>query len=232
MNDTLAEVYTSEQRVVRTPSSRPGARIDADIRRAMESVFARLVSMIDARGGIVLHITAATTGEGASTIARALAAAGGRADWCRTALIDADTITPAPVMASANTWPALLDRPHREAPPTLRHEIIDGSPVDTGVLQAPDADLPSADRLRWLFDSLRQTYQLTLLDCPPVLMAPKAASMSRLTDGVVLVVAAEQVRSKSLLKARGELENLGADCLGVIFNKQRERLPRRLARFF
>jgi Mrp family chromosome partitioning ATPase len=56
--------------------------------------------------------------------------------------------------------------------------------------------------------------------------------MSRLTDGVVLVVAAERVRSAKVTEAQGQLAQFGANLLGVVLNRRRERLPRFLARLF
>jgi Mrp family chromosome partitioning ATPase len=212
-----------------TGAERPG---DDDFRTAMDALFAKILALTDAGSGIVVQVAAATRGEGTSTIARGLAAAGSRAGWCRTALISDNVAASEDLLPRPGALPALLERSPLEGIPLLQHEVIEGAAMDTGVLQTAGAGVPSVDRIRWLFDALRSTHALTVIDSPPVLSTARAVTMSRLTDGVVLVVAAERVRSAKVTEAQGQLAQFGANLLGVVLNRRRERLPRFLARLF
>jgi Mrp family chromosome partitioning ATPase len=226
----VAEVFERDTRAKAEPTRLSPARAPTEFEQPLEAVFARLLPLIEARGGIVVQVTAATAGEGASTIARGLAVTAARTTWCRTALVNANT-EPERRISARNALPALLDRAARDGKPALRHDIIDGIVVDTGLLQQPSSGAPDMERLRWLLDALRKTYTLTVVDCPPVTLAPTVPATSRLMDGVVLVVGAEQVRTSTLMRARGHLERSGASILGVVLNRRRQRLPRFLARW-
>jgi Mrp family chromosome partitioning ATPase len=233
VSDTVAELFETDTRSpTRTVIAAPSTPVA--LRQAMDGVFAHVLALIDTRRAIVVHVTASTAGEGTSTVARHLAAAAARTDWCRTVLIDARA-GGAPWGAGTagphDAVPALLDRAPGEGGLPLRRMMIDGVAVDAGVLQG-SRGTPSIERVRALLGTLRATYTLTVIDCPPVTIAPETAAMSRLADGVVLVVGAEQVKTGTVVQARMQLEQFGATLLGVVFNRRRERLPRLLRRWF
>jgi len=76
----------------------------------------------------------------------------------------------------------------------------------------------------WLEDQ-RQGYDYVLLDAPPLLRHAEGILVSRLCDGVVIVVQAEATRRESLVRAREQLERAEANIVGVVLNRVRDHVP-------
>ena len=76
----------------------------------------------------------------------------------------------------------------------------------------------------WLEDQ-RQGHDYVLLDAPPLLRHAEGILVSRLCDGVVIVVQAEATRRESLVRAREQLERAEANIVGVVVNRARDHVP-------
>ena len=68
-------------------------------------------------------------------------------------------------------------------------------------------------------------YDYVLLDAPPLLRHAEGILVSRLCDGVVIVVQAEATRRESLVRAREQLERAEANIVGVVLNRARDHVP-------
>ena len=72
---------------------------------------------------------------------------------------------------------------------------------------------------------MRRDFDYIILDGPP----PTASAESRLiadkVDGVVLIVEAGKTRRQVAVRAKQELENSGANFLGVILNRRKYYIP-------
>ena len=73
--------------------------------------------------------------------------------------------------------------------------------------------------MRDLIERLQQEADVLIFDSPPTLAVTDAAVLSRLLDGVLLVVDAGQTRQPMLQRAVGELSKVGAHILGISLNK-------------
>jgi len=139
----------------------------------------------------VVLLTSAKAGEGKTTAAVALARYLTQAN-CATVVIEADLCRPQ------------LDKTVRiPASPGLR-DLLRGTSSLDAVLYRDDAsgvytipagavDLELHDALPWqaiepLLASLRQRFDLVIIDGPPVLQAPEAGLLSRLSDATIFVV--------------------------------------------
>lgn len=65
----------------------------------------------------------------------------------------------------------------------------------------------------------RQVYEWILIDTPPVLSFADTNIVAKVTDGTLLVVAAEETKKKFLTEAQKSLEKVGAEIVGVIMTK-------------
>ena len=74
------------------------------------------------------------------------------------------------------------------------------------------------ERLRLLFDQLRQDTDYVLVDTVPVSTAADASAVAAAADGVLLVVDRERARRRDLLAAKKQLANSRADVLGIVLN--------------
>ncbi len=82
------------------------------------------------------------------------------------------------------------------------------------------------------WDSLRQSYDLVLIDAPSADISPDGIEISRRVDGVVLVVEAEKTRWQVVDNLKGKIEHCGGNILGVVINKRRFYIPENIYRRF
>jgi capsular exopolysaccharide synthesis family protein len=74
-------------------------------------------------------------------------------------------------------------------------------------------------RARARFESLGQDYGLVLFDSPPILAVNDALLLSRIVDGVLLVVDADSANRYEVRHAREQLEPIGTPVIGVALNQ-------------
>jgi len=75
------------------------------------------------------------------------------------------------------------------------------------------------------FALMRERFDFTLLDAPPLTLDPESASLARWTDGVILVVYAGRTRWEVVEQAKVQLQLAGAKLLGVVLNRRRFAIP-------
>jgi len=80
------------------------------------------------------------------------------------------------------------------------------------------------------WDSLRQKYDLILIDSSSAANTPDGIEIARRVDGVVLVVEAEKTRWQVVENLKEKIENSGGNILGVVFNKRRFYIPENIYR--
>jgi capsular exopolysaccharide synthesis family protein len=80
------------------------------------------------------------------------------------------------------------------------------------------AELLGGARMRDLLDKLAQSYELIILDTPPVLVASDAAILSRHAGGTLLVVRAGKTPAAALRDALQQLANVGTRVIGTVLN--------------
>ncbi len=104
------------------------------------------------------------------------------------------------------------------------------------VLPAGGRDLtePTAvfrsDTFKRLLQNARETFNLVILDAPPITHCAESRYLSGKVDGVILVLEAEKTRRHIALEAKKNIENAGGKLLGVILNKVKYRIPEWLYR--
>ena len=75
------------------------------------------------------------------------------------------------------------------------------------------------DKMKTLLDSLKKEYNTIVLDTPPLIVASDAAILSKHCDGVVYVVAYDQVAKRELEFGKTMLNNAKANMYGFVVNK-------------
>ncbi len=104
-------------------------------------------------------------------------------------------------------WEALQD-PDRE---NLR--VMPSGPVP-----AAPAELLQSEQMGELVEELREVSDFVILDTAPVLLVADALALAPLADGVLFVADAENTSRGTVLQARDQLEQLGAQIIGAVFN--------------
>jgi capsular exopolysaccharide synthesis family protein len=168
-----------------------------------------------------IAVTSAEQGEGKTTTAANLALAFASAGK-DTLLVDADLRHP---------------RQHTifggDREPGLSHRLFDGS-IETStfatgidhlsVLPAGDtvpnpAELLGSARMESLLDDLKRTFDIVLLDTPPVLLFSDGLVLASHCDGTLLVAAADQSDGRAVDHAAEQVGDVDGTLLGCVLNR-------------
>ncbi|MGE5269113.1 MAG: CpsD/CapB family tyrosine-protein kinase [Thiohalocapsa sp.] len=190
-------------------------------------LLAAIRPLLDSKAGIVLHVVAATLGEGASTIAREFAMLSGTTGHRRTLLVDADRRNLETARAfGCDTAQGLI-------------EFLWGGLDDSDVLQPIAGTMLSvtslvgergpaaidAESLRELYSRLREQFELIVVDCPAVGDGGYSNLLPEAVDGVVLVVQAEKTRPAVIAHAKDLVQQAGGQVLGAVLNRRTNYIP-------
>jgi polysaccharide biosynthesis transport protein len=83
-----------------------------------------------------------------------------------------------------------------------------------------------------VIDELRQEYQFVILDLPTIASTTRFLVPASTTDGLVLVVDAQQTRSRKAMSALHLLKENKIDVMGCVLNRENRNLPSWLERWF
>ena len=72
-----------------------------------------------------------------------------------------------------------------------------------------------------MLDLVSSTFDVILIDTPPINIVTDATIMARMVDGVVLIIAANCTRIEKAIHAKSLLEKVDAHLLGVILNRKK-----------
>jgi capsular exopolysaccharide synthesis family protein len=80
------------------------------------------------------------------------------------------------------------------------------------------SELLSGERARRLIDVLGQTYDVVIIDCPPVLPVTDSMVLARMADTTLLVTSANKTSKRSLARAVELLRQVDAPLVGTVLN--------------
>lgn len=177
----------------------------------------------------IIETIAANPGEGVSTVVRGVAAAAAAVGNARVLVCDAT-----PQQSSVRDFGMAALRG------TLNDVAAGGVELRTVVDPVPSqgfalcamADPGSGSHVAVNLDSLdpvlatlREQFDLILIDAPPTSGGPLGPALAKKSDGVILVLEAERTRSPVAAAARRAIEINGGRILGVVLNKRRFHIP-------
>jgi len=88
----------------------------------------------------------------------------------------------------------------------------------SGATPPNPAELIGSRKMGQLIAEWRQRFDFVVFDCPPVLPVTDAALLSRVVDGVVMVVRFAVSKQQSISRAVRIMHSVRAECFGVIVN--------------
>lgn len=175
------------------------------------------------RGVRVVAVTSPGTNDGKTLTSINLAAALARGSGAKVLLIDADLRRPSVALqlGLADGGAGLAGAIGGESgglPAVVRP--VDGlhglSVVPAGAPTHDVHELLRSERFEQLLRDARGAYDFVVLDTPPLVPVCDAAVMSRLVDGLLVVVAAHETTRKQLGEALSLLDE--SKTLGLVFN--------------
>jgi non-specific protein-tyrosine kinase len=175
----------------------------------------------------VLGITSANPGEGKSTMAANLAVTLAQAGFV-TALVDADLRRPSQhrIFGAGNDrgLSNLLSSPDRPWDWASHQTMLPNlTLVPAGPLPPNPADLLSLERMRELLVEMRQTFDVIVLDTPPILVVSDPLIVAAHADGMILVAKSGKTRLDALKRAAATMQRGAVRIIGVIVNQQSGR---------
>lgn len=100
--------------------------------------------------------------------------------------------------------------------------------ITSGQSARDPSGLLSSPHLKEALAQWKRRYSYVLIDSSPALAYADAVILSRLIDGVLLVVQAGKTRWEVIHRAHDTLSNIKAPLLGVVLNRRQYLIPRRL----
>ena len=91
--------------------------------------------------------------------------------------------------------------------------------LGAGVLPPNPAELLNGPKARQVFATLRENFDLVLVDSPPVLPVTDAMVLSTYADGTLVVVAAGQTRQAALHRTAERFAQAKAPLVGIVLNQ-------------
>jgi len=88
--------------------------------------------------------------------------------------------------------------------------------------------LIESGRFQSLINKLRSKFEYILIDAPSVLGNPETAALSKLTDGVLLIIKNNPLRREVIVAARHQLSINNVKILGAVFNNQHDSIPQKI----
>jgi len=112
---------------------------------------------------------------------------------------------------------------HCELPELVRGSMIPNLDVIPSGPSVPNpTDVLGSSRMDTLIEALRGSYDVVLIDSPPVLPVADGRLIAAKCDGVVLVVHSVKSKRGQVKKAKAHLERVNARILGVVLNGSKD----------
>lgn len=177
-----------------------------------------------------LVFVSAVPGEGTSLVSREFTRTLAESAGVSTLLVDANLRRPSVHEAfGVARDPGLSDyvmssAPLQECLRSVRSSNLVLLPAGRRVVAPPRVLMDP--RTEQLLADVRQRFRYVVLDMPPLLSFSEGVPISRMVDGVVLVVRSGHTKRELVERALELLRDAGANVLGTVLNRRKFHIPR------
>ena len=91
--------------------------------------------------------------------------------------------------------------------------------IFSGTYAPNPAELLGGEKFKKLVEKVREEYDYVFIDCPPLGSVIDAAIVSTQVDGVILVIANNEISYRFAQNVKSQLEKSGCKILGAVLNK-------------
>lgn len=101
----------------------------------------------------------------------------------------------------------------------IRFEEFNLDFLPSGPSMSDPTEILSSSKMIAVFEELKTKYDLIIVDTPPVGVVTDTTMFAPVADGYLFVVSEGASTVSEFKQAKGHLEKIGVDILGVVFNK-------------
>ena len=98
-------------------------------------------------------------------------------------------------------------------------EIENLSYIFAGTIPPNPSEILQSKALKQFLDEMRNSFDMIILDSPPVISVTDSEILSRIVDGTILVVSADSTETEIMTNAVDLIKNDSSPFLGVVLNK-------------
>lgn len=91
--------------------------------------------------------------------------------------------------------------------------------LTSGPIPPNPSELLGSKRMQLLLESIKEDYDMIILDSPPAGLVTDAVVLSTIVDGTILVCAAGVTQIEEIKAAKAALDKVNANIIGVVMNK-------------
>lgn len=91
--------------------------------------------------------------------------------------------------------------------------------LTAGPIPPNPAELLGSRKMKQLLEEARNHYDVVLIDTPPTIAVTDSSILAQTVDGVVLVLSSGEVNRDYAIRAKEQLEKVGAKIIGTVLNK-------------
>jgi capsular exopolysaccharide synthesis family protein len=102
--------------------------------------------------------------------------------------------------------------------------------LPAGGMPAEPLTFFQSQAFKQFLDTMRERFDFVVLDAPPVHSFSECLLLSKMVDGVVLVLQSERVRRRIASRAKQQIESAGGRIIGVVLNRTKHYIPEWLYR--
>ncbi|MDP2309768.1 MAG: polysaccharide biosynthesis tyrosine autokinase [Pseudomonadota bacterium] len=180
--------------------------------------FAGVDSPID-----ILTVTSSIPGEGKSTFCTNLAICLAN-DGKRVVVVDCDLRRPTqhksfPTLGNDRGVSSVLSQTMLLADAVQSTPIANLAILTSGPLPNNPGRLVESLRLRQMLQELARSFDMVLVDAPPILAVGDALNLGRASKGTIIVVESGRTTRRMLSDLRGRIEGSGFEPIGIVLNK-------------
>jgi len=202
----------------------------------MDALWAAIQARLGRNGKHTFLVSAASSGEGATTVTMGLGRFVAEATGKHVLLVDADWHGNVlrELLGEGNLVPIIEEPSDRYTitfdeyatnVPNLNYLCFRSS-------QALETLVMHREEMGIFLDIIKRRYEYVFVDTPAVLMSNVAPFLAHHIDTIIFVVAAGRLRYPVLLEALSRYEGSRSKILGAVLNKRTYPLPPRVYRFF
>jgi len=208
---------------------------EVEMSQEMLGLYKVIDSMLPDMSNRVLQFLGSRSGEGTSTVIREFARIAAERIGRSVLLMDADryhgTQSRFYSVASQCSWIDVLQESGEVGRAVYRVNNSDLYVSPACNSSVPTPELFNSPRFEGFWANLKLKFDLILIDSPPLTVSPDALALASKVDGVVLVVEAEKTKWRTARYVREQIERVGGNILGIVFNKRRYYIPESIYKY-